>query len=177
MGRRNYLVEGISGSGKTSVCDELQRRGYQAVHGDRELAYQGDPATGAPVEGRVHEHHLWRVEKVRALVADQDEAATFFCGGSRNVFDLLGLFDEVFVLEIDLETLRRRLDERAEGEWGGSAAERELVERLHRLGTDTPDGIVIDASAPVAHVVDEILARTSLDVRDPDPPPQPPSRA
>lgn len=50
MGRRNFLIEGGSGTGKTSVCEELARRGYQVVHGDRELAYQGDPETGAPME-------------------------------------------------------------------------------------------------------------------------------
>jgi hypothetical protein len=31
MGRPNYLVEGLSGTGKTSVCDELQRRGFHPV--------------------------------------------------------------------------------------------------------------------------------------------------
>jgi len=31
MGMRNYLVEGVSGTGKTSVCKELQRRGYYAI--------------------------------------------------------------------------------------------------------------------------------------------------
>ena len=51
MGRRNYLIEGLSGTGKTSVCDELQRRGHHAIHGDRELAYRGDPETGEPMEG------------------------------------------------------------------------------------------------------------------------------
>ena len=84
MGRRNYLIEGLSGTGKTSVCDELQRRGHHAIHGDRELAYRGDPETGEPMEGFAHEHHIWDVEKVRSLVADQSHAATFFCGGSRN---------------------------------------------------------------------------------------------
>lgn len=34
-GIRNYLIEGVSGTGKTSVCNELQRRGYQAIHGGR----------------------------------------------------------------------------------------------------------------------------------------------
>src|SRR5471030_464965 len=67
MGRRNYLIEGVSGTGKTSVCEELRRRGYAAIHGDRELAYQGDPATGEKTEGRHHEHHIWDVAKVRAL--------------------------------------------------------------------------------------------------------------
>lgn len=49
MGRRNYLIEGVSGTGKTAVCTELQRRGYQVIHGDLELVYQGDPETGLPL--------------------------------------------------------------------------------------------------------------------------------
>jgi broad-specificity NMP kinase len=63
MGRRNYLIEGLSGTGKTSVCDELQRRGHHAIHGDRELAYRGDPETGEPMEGFGHEHHIWDVAR------------------------------------------------------------------------------------------------------------------
>ena len=98
MGRRNYLIEGLSGTGKTSVCDELQRRGHHAIHGDRELAYRGDPETGEPREGSRHEHHIWDVEKVRSLVADRSHAATFFCGGSRNFSKFIDLFDGVFVL-------------------------------------------------------------------------------
>ena len=35
MGKRNYLIEGVSGTGKTSVCQELRRRGYVAINGDR----------------------------------------------------------------------------------------------------------------------------------------------
>ena len=162
MGRRNYLVEGVSGTGKTSVCDELQRRGYHAIHGDRQLAYQGDPATGALVEGHAHDHHLWDVAKVRALVANRDEPATFFCGGSRNFSSFIDLFDHVFVLEVDLETLKRRLNERPEDEWGARRAERELMERLHQTKEDTPKGIVIGAAAPIARVVDEILNMTDL---------------
>jgi broad-specificity NMP kinase len=40
MAKKNYLVEGVSGTGKSSVCDELQRRGYKAINGDKELAYR-----------------------------------------------------------------------------------------------------------------------------------------
>jgi len=43
VGVKNYLIEGVSGTGKTTVCAELKRRGYDAVNGDNELAYQGDP--------------------------------------------------------------------------------------------------------------------------------------
>lgn len=170
MGRRNYLVEGLSGTGKTSVCDELQRRGYHAVHGDRELAYQGDPATGAAVDGHTHEHHLWRVDLVEALVADRDVPETFFCGGSRNFPDFIELFDLVLVLTVDRVTLDRRLDERAgkDGEWHPSPAERELIGRLHATGSGVPDGIPIDATPPVGTVVDTMLDVTALHVATSD---------
>ncbi|MDQ0240870.1 hypothetical protein J2S94_002954 [Arthrobacter bambusae] len=146
------------------MCEELARRGYHVVHGDRELAYQGDPETGAPMECvtglAVHDHHLWRVDKVEALVADQREAVTFFCGGSRNFAKFVDLFNGVFVLEVDTETLARRLDDRREDEWGGLGrqAERDLILRLHRTKADIPrGGIAIDATAPLSHVVNEIL--------------------
>jgi broad-specificity NMP kinase len=58
MGVRNYLIEGVSGTGKTSVCDELQQRGYQTIHGNRELAYQDDPETGEPLKTQGHENHI-----------------------------------------------------------------------------------------------------------------------
>ncbi len=166
MGMRNYLIEGVSGTGKTSVCDELQRRGYHAIHGDRELAYRGDPETGQPMDGftdahDISAHHIWDVEKVQAFVANRDEAVTFFCGGSRNFSKFIDVFDGVFVLEVDLDTLNRRIDECLAldpTDWGGKPAERELIARLHQTKEDIPqNGIIIDATAPLARVVDEIV--------------------
>ena len=78
MGVANYLIEGVSCSGKTSVCNELRRRDYPAIHGDRELAYWGDPKTGAPLDSSAYEHWIWDVDKIRALVADQSLALTIF---------------------------------------------------------------------------------------------------
>jgi broad-specificity NMP kinase len=164
MGKRNYLIEGVSGTGKTSVCQELRRRGYAAINGDRELACQGDPTGGEKTEGfgseaeTRHGHHVWDVEKVRRLAANQDDEATFFCGGSRNFRQFIDLFDEVFILDVDVETLIERLDNRADDDWGKRKSERELILRLHATKEDTPrNGIVLDATQPLASVVDEIL--------------------
>ncbi len=163
VGVRNYLVEGVSATGKTSVCRELNRRGYQAIHGDRELAYQGDPETGEPTGTADHEHHIWDVDRLRQMVADHQELATFFCGGSRNFPAFLDLFDEVFVLDVDSTTLHQRLDERPQDEWGSSQSERELIARLHRSREDIPrGGVVIDATRPLKDVVDDILRRVGL---------------
>ncbi len=161
MGTRNYLIEGLSGTGKTSVCEELERRGFHTVHGDRVLAYRGDPETGVPREGSAHEHHIWDVDKVNALVADTTEPATFFCGGSRNFSKFIDLFDAVFVLEVDLPTLHRRLDGRPDEEWGGGIpTDRARIVEWHRTKGDVPqNAIPIDATAPIERVVDEILRR------------------
>ena len=172
VGMRNYLVEGVSGTGKSSVCKELRLRGYHAINGDTDLAYQGNPETGEPTDDvSSHWHHIWPVDRVRALVADQNERFTFFCGGSRNISKFQDLFDEVFVLEIDLDTLNRRLDQRPEDEFGAQQSERDLIVRLHRTKEDTPrNGIMIDAAAPLARVVDEIVRRAkAIDSNNADP--------
>lgn len=160
MGVRNYLVEGVSGTGKTSVCRELNRRGYQAINGDRALAYQGDPRTGEATDTARHQNHIWNVDQLEELIADEQEPVTFFCGGSRNFSKFIDLFDEVFVLDIDLETLHQRLDQRPQGEWGSRPSERDLIVRLHQTKEDIPrTGVIIDATRPLADVVDDILHR------------------
>jgi broad-specificity NMP kinase len=160
MGVRNFLVEGVSGTGKTSVCRELRRRGHQAVNGDTELAYQGDPDTGVPTGGRTHDHHIWDVRLVRSLVADRQEPLTFLCGGSRNFPQFIDLFDAVFVLQVDRKTLQRRLDQRPDDDWGARESERRHILRLHESGEDVPPGIAVDATAPLEEVVDQILRHT-----------------
>ena len=172
MGRRNFLVEGVSGSGKTSVATELQRRGHRVVHGDRQLKYVGDPETGRPLPvpaafpdplsraAWLHRHLCWSVDAVLSLVDDDEQGLTFFCGGCRNAAGFLHLFDVVFVLDVDRATLHRRLEERPEDEWAGRGrrAERELVLRLQETREGLPDGVRIDATRPLTCVVDDILS-------------------
>jgi broad-specificity NMP kinase len=171
MGVKNYLIEGVSGTGKSSVATELQRRGHHVIHGDRELAYKGDPETGEPLDGSAlgecildvafgHKHHLWNVDKVKSLVADRSHPISFFCGGSRNFHCFIDLFDGVFVLNVDLDTLNSRLASRPEDEFGGKPAEREVIVRLHATQEDTPkNAMSIDATAPLASIVNDILSK------------------
>jgi thymidylate kinase len=172
MGIRNYLIEGVSGAGKTTVADELQRRGHHVVHGDRELAYVGDPEMGEPLDGPApegvtdrlwwaYERWIWDVDKVKSLVADQSYAQSFFCGGSRNSHRFIDLFDDVFVLDADLDTLNRRVAPRPEDEFGGKPEERALIARVHATKEGLPKNAVsIDATASVTRVVDRILSKS-----------------
>jgi gluconate kinase len=169
VGIRNYLIEGVSGAGKTSVAEELERRGYHVIHGDRALAYVGDPQTGEALVGISpqsvdnitwgYHRWIWPVEKIKALIADQGHARTFFCGGSRNHHHYIGLFDAVFILEADLDTLKRRVTGRGDDEFGGKPEQWALLARVHATKEGVPKGIAIDATAPIEHVVDAILAK------------------
>lgn len=122
MGVTNYLIEGVSGAGKTSVAEELERRGFHVVHGDRNFAYYGDPDTGAPLDwpafddeaARIawgYAHWIWPVARVEAIIADLSVPVTFFCGGTRNSHQFIDRFDGVFVLEVDAKRSQRGCDD------------------------------------------------------------------
>ena len=82
----------------------------------------------------------------------------------RNSDRFIGLFDAVFVLEIDLDTLNVRLAARPEDEWGGTACEGVAFARhQHATKEGLPqNAIIIDATAPVSSVVDTILEHAKV---------------
>ncbi|MBB3285283.1 hypothetical protein FHT91_000240 [Rhizobium sp. BK347] len=107
-----------------------------------------------------HRHHIWDVEKVKSLLADKGHRLSFFCGGSRNFHSFIKLFDEVFVLDVDIDTLKRRLSERPQDEFGGKPDEQEFVLKLHCTKEEMPsNATIIDATVPLVSVVDDILSR------------------
>lgn len=70
----------------------------------------------------------------------------------------LDVFDKVFVLDIDVETLNRRLDGRP-NEPGFEPTERALVLRFHHTREYLPVGINIETAGTLRSVVDDILAQ------------------
>ena len=57
MGVKNYLIDGVSCAGKTTVCGELQRRGYHVIHGD-DLFERWGEQLAQPSVGRQRELDL-----------------------------------------------------------------------------------------------------------------------
>lgn len=93
------------------------------------------------------EHQLWDIDIVKSVIADHSNAISFFCGGSRNFPRFMDLLDGVFVLDVDLDTLKRRLASRPEDEFGGRPVEQEMVVRLHATKEDIPK--VMSSSTPL----------------------------
>jgi thymidylate kinase len=170
-----YYVTGISGSGKSSVRDELRRRGYEAYGTDEDsLAYFYHNQTGERVKSHVaveertpewRAQHTWKLPRAKAeeLAKNSQGKKMFLCGVTANDADeLWDLFTKVFALFVDEETLKHRIKNRTENDFGKSEHEFQTIlewqqtakEDYRKLGA-----ALIDASRPLNEVVNEIIAQ------------------
>ena len=161
MAKRNYLVEGLSGAGKSSVYEELIRRGFKAISTDRAWAYHPDPDTGLPGGPIHHDNFMWDEQKAVSELESPEPELLFICGSSRNRDRFLTYFTKIFNLRIDDNTMRRRLQERTDDDWPLGQEGVELMLRLNRSDEKPAGAIDVDATQPLNHVVDELLRRVS----------------
>ncbi|HSX33843.1 MAG TPA: AAA family ATPase [Candidatus Saccharimonadales bacterium] len=172
-------VTGIAGGGKSAVCDELKRRGYDALDIDKDdIAAFYDNKTGTrlsnhvPTSERTAEWralHTWKAprERVQALAERPGEGPVFLCGVTANdADDLWDLFSKIFALVVDdKEVLRQRVLTRDEDGFGKN--EHELADLMRWQQTAHEDyqklgAIVIDTSSQSLNsVVDTIVALAS----------------
>lgn len=159
--KKIYLIEGISGTGKTTVCQELQKRGYKAIEADEDVAHYADPKTGLPTNEKVPDNWIWNKDKFDKSIQQEGDAPVFICGGAMNQEDFKHHFAKVFTLHIDDETLKYRLANRTNNDFGKHPDELALqlewnkgaIKYSKERGTT-----LIDATKPVSDVVDEILS-------------------
>ena len=157
MAKRNYLVEGLSGAGKSSVYEELIRRGYKAISTDRAWKRHPDPDTGLSGGPRHHDNTMWDQQKAVSELESPEPDVLFVCGSSRNRDRFLPYFTKVFNLRIDDDTMRRRLQERTNNDFGKQPEELELMLRVNRSDEKPAGAIDVDATQPLQQVVDELL--------------------
>jgi len=157
MAKRNYLVEGLSGTGKSSVHDELTRRGYNSITADRAWAYHADPQTGLPGWSIHHDNWMWDQQKAVSELESPEPEVLFVCGSSRNRDHFLHYFTKIFNLRIDNDTMRHRLQERTADDWELGPEAIELMLELNQSDEKPPGAIDVDATQPLNQVVDELL--------------------
>lgn len=157
MAKQNYLVEGLSGTGKSSVYEELIRRGYHAVTTDRAWKYFVDPETGLPGGPAHYDNHRWDEQRALRELESPEPDALFVCGSSRNRDQFLPHFTTVVNLRVDDDTMRRRLRERTDNSFGKQPWELDLMLRLNRNDEKPTGAVDLDATQPLGQVVDELL--------------------
>src|SRR5690242_19490804 len=100
MAKRNYWVDGLSGTGKSSVYVDLRRRGFMAV--------STDPAWSHP------RSRMWDDLPAVAEPEIDEPDVLFVCGGCKDRDRFLPYFTKVFYLRIDDATMQTRLGRRTE---------------------------------------------------------------
>jgi dephospho-CoA kinase len=139
----------MSGTGKSSVVQELRDRGYKAVDTDYGFC-------DVQPDGR----QLWREDAIQALLATEDAEVLFVAGCDENQGKFHAQFDHVVLLSAPLATLVERLETRTNNPYGKSHLEFsrflddvETVEPLLRRAADHE----VRTTAPLAEVVATIL--------------------
>lgn len=166
-------VTGIAGSGKSTVCRELKKRGYETQEGDDGLSDFYDNSTGEVVRRPVdvaerttewRSKHTWKMsrDKLLQLKANAEGKTAFVCGVASNEDEYLDVFDKVFALTLDVDTLKQRIHNRDDNSFGKLPHEMDIILEwqqgigdyyIHKVGAQ-----VIDATKPLNAVVDEIIA-------------------
>ncbi len=157
----NNLIEGLSGTGKTTIGKELHERGFRVIEADEVFGYYGDPETGVPTNDKSQLNWLWDKTKVDKELTADPERVTFVCGGAMNQGEFTKYFTNIFTLFLDDETLKDRLLDRTNNDFGKDP--KDLRKQLEwNKGTISyakqRNTILIDATRPVDVVVDDILS-------------------
>lgn len=135
---KKYLITGVTGSGKSSICDQLSSMGYES-HGIEDIdgmfaMYKkgtkeifGD-FDNSDLEKINNSEWLCDVNKLKELLAKQKKEIAFYCGVASNMDDLFPLFDKVILLKTTQDILIKRLTNR-EGadDMGGTKESRQAI--------------------------------------------------
>lgn len=172
-----YLIMGMAGSGKSTICKALIERGFRAIDTDFEPGLSGwvNITTGRRLETLPRppfsqewlNNHRWRWDlgRFNQLLAEAEKSPVFFCGGADQIEDFLPQFKRRFLLIVDNITLKDRLQHREPHRFHDESAELARVlewnagiQDFHRKDNVT----VIDTSKPLSAVVNEILQEADL---------------
>ena len=160
-----YLITGRPGSGKTTVIQELQQRGYQAFNTDDmpEVTQLEEQATGKAVpwpDGVVDWKKYtwnWQEDGLRKLLDLEGDVFIGAIVGNQKEF--YSLFDKIFALTISAETLRQRLDSHAHQRTTTEKDQAIAVHNQKQARFREQRLVLIPADGPVNEVVDSILAQ------------------
>jgi shikimate kinase len=158
---KRVLLTGTSGTGKSTLINELGARGYKAVdtdyHGLSELETvpQDQPTGLGPGKDWV-----WREDRIQDLLSTDDADVLFVSGCSPNQGKFYPQFDHIVLLTAPAAVIVERLANRTTNPYGKHPDEvarilylQQTVEPLLRRGA----GLEVDTTAPLDQVVATVL--------------------
>ncbi len=174
MKNKSILVTGITGSGKSYLCNELKKLGYKAydIENMNGLFNMVHKKTGKIADKYYDNDNLECVKqhdwicnknKLQKLVRKNKKGIVFYCGTASNLDELLFLFDKIFLLKISTKILRKRLSTRKSNDFGRTPEVQEWIlewkdwweNHMHEKGA-----IVINANRDIQEIITDIVKRS-----------------
>ncbi len=161
---KRILLTGMSGTGKSTIIDELAARGYKAVDADSDeysewVEFPGESDEfGSPV--KVGRDWVWREGRIQDLLSTEDSDVLFLSGCAENMRKFLPQFDHVVLLSASTDIIVERLQTRTTNSYGKQPDEiarmlglvETLEPRLRRVADHE-----INTSGCIDDVVDTLL--------------------
>jgi dephospho-CoA kinase len=164
-------ITGPSGVGKSTVRNELIKRGYEAHDTDEdgfsawydnqtlESVERPDPENRPDDWYEKHDYRL-SAEKVKELAKRAKAQLIFLCGIPANDKEFKDYYSKIICLVIDEETMTKRVTSRTTNTFGSSPDELKLMLHWHGKMLERYKewgATMVDATQPLDKVVDEIL--------------------
>jgi broad-specificity NMP kinase len=167
---KRYYITGVSGTGKTTVCEELAKRGFFAIDQDSKIYALCSWKHNQTKEDARFEYGIGKefleandwycdIEKLKALL-DTSDTISFVCGVTANQDEYLNLFDKVFLLQCPPGVFSKRIDERENNQFGKHPSEKEHLLEWYKELEDrliAKGAVVINCDAPTVSIAGEIL--------------------
>ncbi len=165
---KTVLITGMSGTGKTTVINELALQGYAAVDLDNDRFSVWADAEEDPDqpdnEVRPGKDWIWNTEAVQQLLSGQHTNPLFVSGCASNMARFYPQFTHIILLAAPAAVLVQRLRLRQQPAYGHTDEE---INRILRLKQSIEPllkqaaGLEIDTSLPLPSVIAAILRYTA----------------
>lgn len=170
---KSILITGVAGTGKSAVCDKLNKLGYKAfgIEDIDGLFTMVNKKTGKPFKNFDNDNFemvkqsdwICDKKKLQRLMNKNSNGIVFYNGTASNLDDLLPLFDKIFLLKVSQKVLRGRLSTRKSNKFGRTAEVQEWLfswKSWWENHIKEKGAIVIDASRSLREVATDIIKRS-----------------
>ena len=155
---KRIYITGMSGTGKSSVIERLQARGFTAIDTDYDDCCELSIAEGEP-------EWILREERLHELFKASSISPLFISGCCSNQTKFYKFFDHVVLFSASLEVILKRVAQRASNPYGKNETERtEIIrnfEHIQPLLKKNADVEIDTATMSIDEITDTLIKLAS----------------
>lgn len=168
MTYKRYYITGVSGTGKSTLTQELKRRGLNAVDLDTGLCSWKNTRTLEEAiaidkdrDDFYHKNDWYCDEEQLHKLLKEQNGDLFVFGACANQDEFLQFFNKIFLLKCNPDTFTKRILLRTNNDYGKHPAElRNELQWFEEFNNHliAQGAVVINVEAFVEDVIDEIIS-------------------